>query len=77
VSLKHLNKSVLATCSLINYLRDNTDPVTTQADHTCSPSTYAVTDLQCISGNATDDTLTVRTPSGISSFLHKVSSTGN
>jgi hypothetical protein len=55
VSPKHLNKSVLVTSSLINYLRDNTDPVTNQANHTCSPSTYAVTDLQCISGNATDD----------------------
>jgi hypothetical protein len=72
----HLNKIVLATCALHNCLRDEADPVTTEADSTSSPPTYAVTDLQHIGGNTTDDALDVRDSYRDFLFLHRVLTTG-
>jgi hypothetical protein len=60
MSPEHLNKIVLATCALHYYLRDDADPVTTEADSTSSPPIYTVTDLQHIDGNTTDDALAIR-----------------
>jgi hypothetical protein len=60
MSPEHLNKVMLATCVLHNYLRDDADPVTTEADSTSSPPIYAVTDLRHIGGNTTDDALAIR-----------------
>jgi hypothetical protein len=59
MSPKHLNKVVLVTCALHNHLRDDADPVTTEADSTSSLLTYAVTHLWHIGGNTTDDALAI------------------
>jgi hypothetical protein len=60
MSPEHLDKVVLATCSLYNYLRDDADPVATEVDSTNSPPTYALIDLRHIGGNTTDDVMAVR-----------------
>jgi hypothetical protein len=59
MSPEHLKKAVLPTCALHNYLRDDADRVTTEADITGSPPTYAVADLRHIGGNTTDDALAI------------------
>jgi hypothetical protein len=60
MSPEHLNTVVLATCALHNYLRDDADPVRTDADSTGSPPTYVVTDLRHIGRNTTDDAFAIR-----------------
>jgi hypothetical protein len=72
MSPEHLNKVVLATCALHNYLRDDADPSTTEADSTSSPPTYAVTDLRHIGGNTTGDALAMRDSFKDFLFLHRV-----
>jgi hypothetical protein len=45
--------------STSRYLGDDAGPVATEADSTISLPTYAVTDLQHIGGNTTENALTV------------------